>query len=194
MCHQLSDHSKMFCEGIVQSRCPTVHPLSFKCAGHMPKLRERGQARTEDTRTRTRWDKLEASMAAALGRREEARLAKERAQAVQQKEIDLAAILALGSGQDVRMPVTVQSKHGSACTPTPSNSLPVPDYSTIDGRDPDACNTSSNEVHEPTQVLRSPNPPTSLSPRFRPLHRNLNGRGRNLCLGLPIKQSTPSWI
>ena len=171
MCHQLSDHSKMKCERFIRSRCPTGHPLFFQCSDGAPgckscvreaKLTREKQARDlaetqrreEEQRAHLkRMDELEASTAAVFRRREEARSAKERAQTIQQKEMNLATILALDSGQGsaaVGTPVTVQSERGSACTPTPSNSLPVPDFSAMDCRDSDTHNASSGDAHEPT--------------------------------------------
>jgi len=171
----------MKCEEIVQSRCPTGHPLFFKCGDGAPgscrscereaklarKKQERELAETQRREAEERvhlkrMDELDTIMAAALQKREEARLAKERVQAIQQKEMDLAAILALDSGQSpaaVGTPVTVQSKRGSACTPTPSNSLTVPDFSSMDCGDSDTHNASSGEAHETT------------SPSFKPPYK-----------------------
>jgi len=108
-------------------------------------------------------DELETSRAAALQRREEARLAKKRAQAIQQKEWDLAAILALDSGP---CPVAVgtsvaASKHGPAYTPIQSSNLPIPNFSAMDGGDAAASETpnlSSSDAPEPTSTS-VPKPP-----------------------------------
>ena len=107
-CHQLSDHSKIHCKYILQEKCSKGHLRSWRC--HEPqrgcnkceaearrkekelqRAREMEKKRALDEQEHSeRMAKLDNLLAEERERLREAQLSKERALAVQQKEMDLA--------------------------------------------------------------------------------------------------------
>ncbi len=173
-CHQLSDHSKMKCEAVMRSRCPNSHSQEFVCGDGLPtsctkcererKLAEKKQKEElAETQRREaeqrahlkRMDELDAEIAATLRKKEEARLARERELAFQQKKNDLASILAFSSPSTGAAGNSGTTNNlGSASYQTPLNTqLPHPSQpwspaSTLDGRDPSHAN-SQNGLNTP---------------------------------------------
>ncbi|KAH8103940.1 P-loop containing nucleoside triphosphate hydrolase protein [Cristinia sonorae] len=111
-CHQVSDHSKMKCEVVVQARCFNGHSQPYKC-GDGPALtcakcerearlaRERQEEELRETQRREteqrehlrRIDEIDKQITAARQQQEDKRSAKDRANALLQKQQDLQAIL-----------------------------------------------------------------------------------------------------
>ncbi|KAJ3507974.1 hypothetical protein NLJ89_g6011 [Agrocybe chaxingu] len=167
-CHQLSDHSKMTCEEPIVSLCTNGHKKSSTCSkGLSPscpkcdrdaelakkRLKEESLAnerREAEQRAHLRkMDELNARIDEAKRSQEEARLAKERASALRQKEDDLAALLAaheprhLAASSTIVEPVGTSSHNSQVASPQPSShssslpTSPIPDnvQSLLDGSD-----------------------------------------------------------
>ncbi|KAJ6619752.1 P-loop containing nucleoside triphosphate hydrolase protein [Mycena sp. CBHHK59/15] len=107
-CHQLSDHSKMACQHIVESKCPKGHQQSWKCHKNAPAtcdkcdreaklaqekrekdflLQEKRDA--EQVAHAKRLAEIDDEIASKTRELREARLGNERSQAIEQKEKDL---------------------------------------------------------------------------------------------------------
>lgn len=196
-CHQLCDHSKMKCEEVMRSMCQGSHSQSFVCGDGLPtscikcerekklatrkqkeELEEAQRLEAEQRDHSKRMDKLDAEIAAALRKKEEARLARERGLAIQQKEHDLASILAscspagatsdvgntngLGSvsssfqaPQNAQLPHIPQPKNNSVST------LDNLDHYPLDGQNTTATapqhdpNSNDNNTHLPPSIPKS---------------------------------------
>ncbi|KAJ7707708.1 P-loop containing nucleoside triphosphate hydrolase protein [Mycena rosella] len=107
-CHQLSDHSKMECPYIMQSKCPKGHPQSWKCHKRAPatcdkcdreaRLAEEKRQKEFALQQKRDADQLayaqklaaiDAEIAAKNRELQDARLETDRSLAIQQKEKDL---------------------------------------------------------------------------------------------------------
>ena len=113
-CHQLHDHSKVPCEHVMRDKCPNGHARSWKCHKPPPKSCSKCEAdarriqkemqkalELQEKRDREEQEylrqiaKIDALLEDERQRIKDAQMSKERAQAVQQKEQDLANAKAL---------------------------------------------------------------------------------------------------
>ncbi|KAJ7756425.1 P-loop containing nucleoside triphosphate hydrolase protein [Mycena maculata] len=180
-CHQLSDHSRMECSYIVQSKCPLKgHPQSWKCHRRAPatcgkcdreaKLAE--EKRQKEFALQQKRDAAQLAYAQKLAaidaeiaekRREEQDLREEaeRSQAIQQKVNDLEAAkarlarVAAGGSRQTTSPGSVARSAPSPITP------PVPD-STQRNPQLQTATASPSDGPEPSQA-ESPRPHSSHS-------------------------------
>ncbi len=108
LCHQLSDHSKVLCEYILDDKCPKGHERSWKC--HNPPrgcskceaearraqkeaqnaLKEKEKRAREEQEHIENMARINAMIAEERQRLRDAQLSRDRAVAVHQKERDLA--------------------------------------------------------------------------------------------------------
>ncbi|CCM06492.1 uncharacterized protein FIBRA_08761 [Fibroporia radiculosa] len=115
-CHQLSDHSKMLCEKVISDICSNGHPLSWKCHKDRPtqckqcdkEAKAAEKLRQKQFAEQQRREAEEQEHARQLARLEEEiekqtqlirdrQIAADRANALRQKEADLAAISSLAA-------------------------------------------------------------------------------------------------
>ena len=115
-CHQLHDHSKMPCDHLLNSLCPKGHPQSWMCRMTRPlschkcdqearalqrkqqKAFELQQKRDAEQREHARQvAELEEKIELEVQALKDGQISKERADAIQQKKADLAAMTALAS-------------------------------------------------------------------------------------------------
>ena len=152
-CHQLHDHSKMACEHILNAACPKGHIRQWKCHAAAPvacpmcereakNLQQRLDKAFEDQRKRDRKAQeharqmadLQDQMDIATQNLRDQQVAKERLQAIQQKQKDVAAILALDHKPPtlVMEPKATAEKQLTAHDPktVPQESTELPQLST----------------------------------------------------------------
>ncbi|KAJ7773271.1 P-loop containing nucleoside triphosphate hydrolase protein [Mycena metata] len=107
-CHQISDHSKMECNQIIQSKCPKGHPQQWKCCKGSPvtcgkceyEARRAEEKRKKEFELQQKRDAaqleyaqklaaIDAEIAVRNQEAQDARIASERSHVIQQKERDL---------------------------------------------------------------------------------------------------------
>jgi len=178
-CHQLYDHSKMLCEEKLSGLCDRGHKQLFKCHQGPPKsCKKCDQIEKADKKkqqleyeAQQRKDselqehlrelaEIDAEIAKEVEARQAARLARERADALKQKRIDLESIR-----QQALVQADPMSNSGSLANPSTS---PVnPDFLTsvvstakalLYGGKSDSSPPSSNQPASPDQS--APTPPS----------------------------------
>ncbi len=159
-CHQLHDHSKMACEHVLNSTCPKGHIKQWKCHTAVPiacpkcekdakDLQRKLDKAFEEQRKRDRQAQehakqiaeLQDQMDVATQNLRDEQIAKERAQAIQQKKKDVAAVLALAHQvpTPTMQPQQDPEKDLKASNPQPSLHNPSAQHETsepIDTRSP----------------------------------------------------------
>ncbi|KAF8159714.1 P-loop containing nucleoside triphosphate hydrolase protein [Crassisporium funariophilum] len=112
-CHRLSDHSQVKCNEMTASMCSNGHTLTWPCHKGAPKTCKKCERGTrlaaekvqqdllakerrdaEQQAHLDRLDAINAKIASEISFQEDARLERERARALRQKEVDLAAKIA----------------------------------------------------------------------------------------------------
>lgn len=140
-CHQLYDHSKMACEHVLNSTCPKGHIKRWKCHTAVPiacpkcekeakDLQRKVDKAFEEQRKRDReaqehirqMAELQDQMDVATQNIRDVQVANERAQAIQQKQKDIAAALALAKQvpAPVMQPIQTPEERSKASDPQPS--------------------------------------------------------------------------
>ena len=111
-CHQLSDHSKLECQFLLDDKCSKGHVLTWKCYQHRPKhcsicvkiSRAEEKQREKDLKFKQKQDreaeaharrleKLESDLEATRQEALDLKLSEERALTIRQKEKDLASAI-----------------------------------------------------------------------------------------------------
>ncbi|KAI9755731.1 MAG: hypothetical protein M4579_004161 [Chaenotheca gracillima] len=133
-CHQLSDHSKMPCDHVLDSKCSKGHTLSWKCHKRRPltcakcdqeaqalkrkqeKAFELQQKRDAEQREHAkRMASLEEELDRQVQLLKDSRLSKERRDAIEQKKADLAAAVGRTS-KDSEQTKSLDLSNASAIT------------------------------------------------------------------------------
>ncbi|KAF2085428.1 P-loop containing nucleoside triphosphate hydrolase protein [Saccharata proteae CBS 121410] len=157
-CHQLSDHSKMACEHLVQTKCPRGHKRTSKCSfKHLstcPSCEREDKKRNRELKEQEKRDEQLADHAAQIAAIEdEIRDVRERAanqkrvdemsKALRQKELDL----------DSAKRITAQ-----ALNLLPSPSTPVTGQETDPAKDPAQASQIGTQDSTPAITVAGANP------------------------------------
>jgi hypothetical protein len=169
-CHQISDHSKMLCQKIIEFKCPNNHLQKRKCHKSNPAVcrqceldDERRQRKLEaELERQNRRDQIQAKYTAKMTQLDqEIRLlrdqaadiaeAEERANALEQKKQDLEAAKQLAQSASQSAP---SSSRSSAQPATQSKVIPDdPKVSTMKSKGAaSSSNTSQNQSPQPNQI------------------------------------------
>ncbi|KDR65734.1 hypothetical protein GALMADRAFT_106825 [Galerina marginata CBS 339.88] len=157
-CHQLADHSKIPCKEMMPSKCPDGHPQSWMCSKGPPttcnkcertkKLAKQKQQEDLAAQARRdaeqkahldRMDALNAQIVEAARLQQDARLSQERANAIKQKENNLAFLRASQSASSTHHLPPVSIGHnlslidGSNTLNTPVGGQIAPGLAVTDG-------------------------------------------------------------
>ncbi|KAJ7284985.1 P-loop containing nucleoside triphosphate hydrolase protein [Mycena rebaudengoi] len=187
-CHQLSDHSKMACQHIIESMCSKGHSQSWKCHERLPapcakcdreeKLAKEKREKQFNLQKKRDADQLayqqklaaiDEEIASRNQELRDAQTANERAQTIKQKEIDLentkARVQALSG---------VASSLSAFATSVAITSLP------------------STVLHAPTTPpVHTPPQPTTSSAQGVP--RNVRAQAPSVALKIPVSASRDEW-
>ncbi|KAJ7035052.1 P-loop containing nucleoside triphosphate hydrolase protein [Mycena alexandri] len=187
-CHQISDHSKMECNHIMQSKCPKGHPQSWMCCKGIPvtcgkcehEARRAEEKRKKEFELQQKRDAaqleyaqklaaIDAEIAARNLEAQDARIESERSQVIRQKEKDL---------EEAKTRLTRAPGVGAPPVPPKSPRLSNP-----------IAAIPPNPTHEPSATAS----PVDRHRDSQSPPRHSEGSGRSNVLEIPVSPSRDIW-